>query len=226
MNKIIFTLFSFVFLFSFISAENINGTEWWVLNITNETVDENNVTWGNVSNYTTNPKIDNVPQFEVLATMESTFWWAEVQLNTTEINFGDVKKENAYIQRYRIKARGTVDIKVTPVLKNTNDNFFSNLKFSNKNSSYKSIGSYFINFTNLSKKDKDWCVLLSDGTLKKENETTSKGEQYIKLDLTNFEGIIPFDIPMQNTVVFQITPLWSSVEPISEEKVYREYVDL
>jgi len=225
-NYFLLSLFSFVFLFSFISAENINGTEWWVLNITNETVDVNGTTYGNVSNYTVNPDINNFPQFDVLTTMDATNWWAEVQLNTTEINFGNVQKGNATRLEYKIWARGNVDINVTPVLKSTNDVVFSNLQFSRTPSSnYKSIGEYSMRF-NLTNNTGNWLGIgPSSMELRNPNQTTN-GKQYIMLNLKNFEGIVPFDEAHQNTVKFVITPIWSSVEPMSKEKVYREYVDL
>lgn len=223
---ILFLLIGTIGLCHYVSAEEVNGTEWWVLNITNETIDENNVTWGDVSNYTINPNIYNEPELIVKAKMDATLFWAEVQLNTSEIDFGDVVKGNAYVQRYRIKARGTVDIKVTPKLKNPNDDFFSNLKFSSSSaaSKYKSINNYDLSFVGLSKNSKNWSVLTATGELRNESGT-NKGEQYIKLDLTKFEGIIPFEQPMQNIVVFQITPIWSSVEPMSENEVYHEYIE-
>ena len=88
-------VFISIFLFTSVSAEDIDGIEWRVLNITEE---------GNVSNYTINPEINNSPQFDVLATMDATLWWAEVQLNTTQIDFGNVKARPMF--KYRIKQEG------------------------------------------------------------------------------------------------------------------------
>ena len=211
----------FIFISGYFVSSETYGKEWWILNITNDTIDENGISWGNVTNFSENPQINNTPQINVSATMEATLWWVEVQLNTSEINFGNVEKGKSYVQKYQISARGTVDVIITPVLKNQNDSFFSNLKFSGSSSAskYKSIGNYNLNFTGLSKNNKNWSVLTANGELRNLSGT-NKGEQYIKLDLTRFEGIIPFDVPMQNTILFQITPVWSSVEPIPSNKVY------
>lgn len=204
-----------IFLVGSVLAENVNGTEWRVLNISEG---------GNVTDYTENPMINNSPQLNVSATMDATNWWAEVQLNESSINFGHVEKGNRYNLSYQIWARGTLDINVIPRLK-TEDSIFSNIYFSRipseKPKEKSRIGNHLLRF-NLTSNKSEW---LGIGSNKMEVKSNTNGKQIIWLDLTNFEGIVPFEMPMENTIIFQINPIWSSVEPIPPEKVYEEFID-
>lgn len=160
-------------------------------------------------------KTDSPAEFDVVANLSATQWWAEVWLNTSEISFGNIqpgKSWNSYRAKYKIRARGNVNINVTPVLKN-NDEIFSNLFFArifeSSKTKWTKIGSYGIYF-NLTQNEGLWSVIGSSGL---ENATSSNGEQSILLDLSDYSKPIPFTIEnYRNSVKFVIVPDWSSVE--------------
>lgn len=191
MNKKIFALFIFSFLinFSFLSAST-NGTFI-----------------GNTSNNL----INNSAEFEVIADISATEYWAEVWLNTSKIDLGRVvpgKSSEEYRQKYKIRARGNVNINVVPSLA-TEDVIFSNLYFSRTFTNWEKIGDYFIKF-NLTQNEGYWSTVESAGL---ENATSSNGVQSIKLDLSKYSETIPFTIENYlNTVKFVIIPDWSSVQ--------------
>ncbi|GEM_PF-7095773 len=167
-----------------------------------------------IGNETTTIK-NTSAEFDVIANISATKWWAEVQLNTSEINFGNVqpkKNWNSYRAKYKIKARGNVDVDIIPTLVNSNDNIFSNLYFArifeSSKSKWTKIGFYKMKF-NLTKNEGYWSVLTSSGL---ENATNSNGEQSILLDLSEYEDPIPFTIEnYRNSIKFIIVPDWSSV---------------
>ena len=203
-TKLFFVLFVFLFLMSVnFAAANANGSTSWEISANAN---------GTVINYS---QIDStVAEFEVLARVSATQWWAEIWLNSTSIDFGNVlagADTDAYRQKYKMRARGNVDITVIPTLVDEDDNFFSNLYFSRTYSDWEKIGDYSIIY-NLTENVGLWSTLESSGL---QNATSSNGLQSIKLDLTNFNEVIPFDEQRGNTVKFVITPVWSSVEPVS-----------
>ena len=142
--------------------------------------------------------------FEVSVDILATQEWAEVELNTTSIDFGVInlttgsvtnERKNAY---YEIRNKGNINITVTPILASGTDDIFDNLKFSksvsDSLSSWKEIGNYSIemNSTSPSPSWSDW-------------------QRYaIRLDLSNYldsEEQIPFDIINHNNVVlFEVLP--------------------
>ncbi|MEI7718921.1 MAG: hypothetical protein WCI72_03550 [archaeon] len=136
---------------------------------------------------------------DILATQD----WAEIELNTTSIDFGTVnmttgsvvdKRKNMY---YEIRNKGNVNITVTPSLADGADPIFDNLKFSksvsDSLSSWKSMGDYSINMT------------ATDSV----NLWSTWQKYAIRLDLSNYLGAgeqIPFKIVnYKKTVVFEIT---------------------
>jgi len=162
---------------------------------------------GNQTNTITNSSAE----FDVVADITATQYWAEVWLNTTEIDFGAVtpgKDSDLYRQKYKIRARGNVNVNIIPTLVNSDDKIFSNLYFSRTFSSWKKIGEYEMTF-NLTKNEGHWSVLESGGI---ENMTSSNGAQSVKLDLSNYNEVIPFTIEnYRNSVKFVIVPDWSSI---------------
>lgn len=150
-------------------------------------------------------------EFDVVAEVQATQYYAEVWLNTSEINFGlvDAGDDNdAHRLRYKIRARGNVDIKVIPSLVEKEDDIFYNLDFARTfTSGWKNIGDYEMRF-NLTKNKGYWSVI---GTSTLENMTNSNGEQSIRLDLSNFNNTIPFNEIRRNAVKFVIVPDWNSV---------------
>jgi hypothetical protein len=189
-------------LLSFVSADLIGSSEW---NITiNET--------GFVTNYHQINYSD--AQFEVIANISATQYWAEVQLNTSEIDFGKIEKGDVKTTEYKIWSRGTVDINVRPELTNDNDNVFSNLYFSRTPSTnYKKIGEYSLRF-NLTQNKSNWLGIGPSGMEPMKPSLSTNGKQYIKLDLSDFNDILPFDEQRKNVVKFTISPIWSSIEPV------------
>lgn len=158
----------------------------------------------------------SMAEFDVVANIASTQHWAEVALNTSEIDFGYVERNNSYTKKYRIQARGTIDIEVVPTLVNENDDIFSNLYLSRTTSNAKKIGDYKMVY-NLAALNRSWCIINSSEMTEEYtggNTVGHNGEQTIRLDLKKFNGVVPFDEPRRNTVKFVITPIWSSVEPI------------
>lgn len=152
----------------------------------------------------------NIQEINVTAQMAATEYWAEIELNKSNIDFGNVEKGNEYKIEYKIWAKGNIDITVTPTLKNLNDNIFSNLYFSRTSvggftDPNSKIGDYSMRF-NLTSNKSEW---LGIGASKMEKRTSANGKQYLKLDLNNFEGIIPFDEERNNTIKFLITPIWN-----------------
>lgn len=157
----------------------------------------------------------NIQEINVTAQMAATEYWAEIELklpnNTLDINFGDVEKGNEYRKEYRIWAIGNIDINVTPTLKDPNDNLFSNLYFSRTTgkTNFKKIGTYSL-FFNLSQNKSTWVGIGANDNMEARKESNvGNGRQYMKLDLNNFEGIIPFDEERNNTIKFLITPIWN-----------------
>ena len=153
----------------------------------------------------------NIQEIDVTAQMAATEYWAEIELNTSndnlKIDFGDVEKGNIYAQKYKIKARGNIDIRVTPTLRNQNDNIFSNIVLGiTPGGTHKKIGEFSLIY-NLTQNKSNWMVLNSAGL--RNFSTTNQGEHSIKLDLKNFEEIIPFDEERNNTIKFLITPIWN-----------------
>jgi hypothetical protein len=151
-------------------------------------------------------------EFDVVADIGATQWWAEVWLNTSEIDFGHVTPgadSNLYRQKYKIRARGNVNINILPTLLDGSDKIFSNLYFSRTFSSgWERVGSYDIRF-NLTENEGWWTVIGASGL---ENMTNSNGEQSIKLDLSDHNDTIPFTIDnYRNTVKFVVVPDWTSV---------------
>lgn len=189
MNKFIFAIFSFVFLFSFVSAST-NGTL-----IGNETETTRN----------------EIAEFEVVADISATQYWAEVWLNTSEINFGQVERNKIYRQAYQIASRGNVNIKIVPTLATPQDTLFSNLYFARTTTGWKKIGSPSLGLIfNLTQNEGLWTVIGASDSMK--NLTGSdKGTQNIQLDLTTFNEVIPFSENRRNTVKFVIVPDWNSV---------------
>ena len=190
MNKNICTLFalSFFIYLGFVSAST-NGTFM-----------------GNGTSITSN----NTAEFDIVADISATQYYAEVWLNTSEIDFGSVipgKTSDLYRQKYKIRARGNVNINVVPSLA-TNDAIFSNLYFSRTFTNWEKIGDYFIKF-NLTQNEGYWSTVESGGL---ENATGSNGVQSIKLDLSQYSEVIPFTIEnYRNSVKFIIVPDWNSV---------------
>lgn len=138
---------------------------------------------------------------DVSVDIPSTMEWAEVELNTSSIDFGPInlsatssteKRKSIY---YEIRNRGNVNISVMPVLASGADPVFDNLKFSrlvgDSLSTWRSVGNYSINM----------------------NATTSLGlwttwQRYaIRLDLNDYSASVPFDIVgYKKTVVFEVIP--------------------
>lgn len=192
MNKKIFALFAFSFLLylGFISAST-NGTFI-----------------GNQTNTITNTSAE----FEVVADITATAYWTEVWLNTSEIYFGPVtpgKSSDLYRQKYKIRARGNVNVEIFPSLGSANDKIFSNLYFARTYSSgWEKIGDYSLKF-NLTENEGYWSTVESAGL---ENATSSNGVQSIKLDLSEYNEVIPFTMEnYRNTVKFIIIPDWNSI---------------
>jgi hypothetical protein len=198
--------FAVVFLVvGFGSSSDLGSTEW------NATLNET----GYVTDY---EQIDySIAEFDVVANVSATQHWAEVSLNTSEIDFGKVERGNLTRMEYKIWARGRVDIEVTPMLENPNDEIFSNLYLSRTPSSnFIRIGEYSMRF-NLTADEGNWLGIGSSSMEPKRTDLITNGRQYIRLDLTSFNRIIPFDEQRTNKVKFVITPIWSSVEPIEED---------
>lgn len=159
----------------------------------------------------TNTVQDISAEFDVVANISATQWWAEVWLNTSEINFGYISKETFSRRAYQIAARGNVDIRVVPTLTSPNDDIFSNLYFSRTTTGWRKIGSENLGLIfNLTQNNGLWTVIGASDAMKNLSGT-DKGIQNIQLDLTNFNGIIPFDQEYRNTVKFVIVPDWTSV---------------
>jgi len=190
------------FMISFCGA-NTDGTSEWNISV-NES--------GHVTDFM---QYDySTAELDVVANVAATQYWAEILLNTSEVDFGTVEIGKSHNARYRIQARGTTDIIVTPTLKDVQDSVFSNLYLSRTTSSLEKIGTYSLVY-NLSQNKRTWSVIGTGEVLKNvTNSSGSNGEQTMKLDLTNFRGIIPFDQPIRNTVKFVITPAWSGMEPL------------
>lgn len=143
-------------------------------------------------------------QIEVSVDILATQEWAEIELNTTSIDFGAVnlttgsvvdKRKSAY---YEIRNKGNVNITVTPSLVSGADSIFDNLKFakstSDSLSSWRAMGNYSINM-NATDSLNLW----------------STWQKYaIRLDLSNYLDsgeIIPFNIVnYKKTVAFEVTP--------------------
>ncbi|MEM4181819.1 MAG: hypothetical protein QXX68_01540 [Candidatus Pacearchaeota archaeon] len=153
-------------------------------------------------------------EMEILANLESTQSWAEVEINTTEIHFGNVipmSPWNTYRAKYKIKARGNINIEVTPILVNSNDEIFSNLYFARTYESSKSkwtkIGSYKMIF-NLTENAGYWSIIGSTG-LQNATWSGTNGDQSVLLDLSDYKKPIPFDIQnYRNAIRFRIVPVW------------------
>lgn len=162
---------------------------------------------GNETDVITN----TLSEFDVVANLHATQYWAETWLNTSEINFGHVDKGNSYRKSYQIAARGNVDIAVVPTLTDSDDDIFSNLYFSRTTSGWEKIGSEnFGLIFNLTQNKGLWTVIGASDAMKNLS-TTDKGTQNIQLDLTAFNSIVPFDQEYKNTVKFVIVPDWDSV---------------
>jgi hypothetical protein len=140
---------------------------------------------------------------EVSVDIPATMEWAEVELNTTSIDFGELnlsgsasdKRKSAY---YEIRNRGNVNITVTPVLADSVDAIFENLKFarliSDPLSAWRELGDYSIQM-NATSSDNSW----------------SAWQKYsIRLDLMNYLSSgeeIPFNIiNHKNNVIFEVMP--------------------
>ncbi len=191
MNKKIFVLFAFSFLFylGFVSAST-NGTFI-----------------GNSTNTITNTSAE----FDVVAEVQATQYYAEVWLNTSEIDFGQVSEGRIYRQPYQIAARGNVNIKVVPTLTTTQDALFSNLYFSRTTTSWKKIGSSTLGLIfNLTQNEGLWTVIGSSDSIKNLS-SSEKGIQNIQLDLTTFNEVTPFNEVRRNTVKFVIIPDWNNI---------------
>ena len=63
---------------------------------------------------------------------------------------------------------------------------------------------------NLTENSGLWTTIESSGFA---NATGSNGLQSIKLDLSGFNGIVPFDQEYRNAVKFVVIPDWNSVAP-------------
>ncbi len=192
MNKKIFVLFAFSFLFylGFVSAST-NGTFI-----------------GNSTNTITNTSAE----FDVVAEVQATQYYAEAWLNTSEIDFGPVtpgKSSDLYRQKYKIKARGNINVEIFPSLESANDKIFSNLYFARTyTSGWKKLGDYSLKF-NLTENEGYWSTIESGGL---ENATSINGVQSIKLDLSEYNEVIPFTMEnYRNTVKFIVIPAWNSV---------------
>jgi hypothetical protein len=159
---------------------------------------------GNQTNITT----DICGEFDVIANLSATQWWAEVQLNTSEINFGQVKKGEITRRSYQIASRGNVDITIIPTLTSPSE-IFSNLYFSRTTTGWKKIGDAELIF-NLTQNKGLWSVLGASDNLKNLSGS-EKGIQNIQLDLTDFDDIVPFDQQYENTVKFVVIPNWNSI---------------
>jgi hypothetical protein len=134
---------------------------------------------------------------DIPATME----WAEVELNTSSIDFGPInlsatssieKRKSVY---YEIRNRGNVNISVMPSLASGADPIFDNLRFSrlvsDSLSTWRSVGNYSISM----------------------NATPPSGiwaswQRYaIRLDLNAYQASLPFDVVgYKKTVVFEVIP--------------------
>jgi hypothetical protein len=159
----------------------------------------------------TNTINNTYAEFDVVADISATQWWAEVSLNTSEIDFGHIENGNLSRKSYQIKARGNVDIKVIPTLAESDDSIFSNLYFSRTTTGWKKIGSENFGLVfNLTQNKGLWTVIGSSDSMKNLS-ASDKGSQNIQLDLTDFRGIIPFDQNYRNTVKFVVVPDWTSV---------------
>lgn len=151
----------------------------------------------------------SVGEFEVVVDIPATQNWAEVQLNTSEINFGHIEEGTDKTMAYKIWARGSIDIEVRPTLTTAEDEVFSKLYFSRtEKTNYKKIGEYIMRF-NLTENKSNWLGIGSSNMEPMKPDLITNGRQYIKLDLTNFREIIPFEETRKNKVKFVITPIWS-----------------
>ena len=135
----------------------------------------------------------------VSASIPSKMDWAEIELNTTEIDFGEINmsgyaNDKRKSQYYEIRNKGNIDIRVTPVLSDESDKIFSHLRFarilSDPLSEWRQIGNYSLR---MNKTNGDW----------------SDWKRYaIRLDLNNYNEDIPFDIiNHKNRVIFWATPI-------------------
>lgn len=204
-NRGLIFILGIVLLVGIVSAENNAKVEWDVMNLSDD---------GNVTNYSRiNHSTPGNPEIKVIAQMASTEWWAEVELNTSEIDFGQVEKGKKHIQKYTIKARGSVDIEVKPELKSSGDIFSGYLFMGRTQTGMKKIEDYSIRY-NLTQNLRNWSAIGTNDKFGHHNGS-NKGEQTLNLDLRKFKGVIPFDQPMENIIVFKIIPIWSSVEPIN-----------
>jgi len=103
-----------------------------------------------------------------------------------------------------------VNINIVPTLSSKSDEIFTNLFFARTFSeSWKKVGAYSMQF-NLTENSGLWTTIESSGFA---NATGSNGLQSIKLDLSGFNGIVPFDQEYRNAVKFVVIPDWNSVAP-------------
>lgn len=188
-TKVFFGLFLFLSFFMFCSATS-EGTF-----IGNQTETINNIS----------------AEIDVVATLSATEYWVEVQLNTTEIDFGHVERNTINRRSYQIAARGNVDVKIVPTLTNPNDKIFSNLYFSRTTTGWKKINHPDLGLVfNLTQNKGLWTVIGPSDNMRNLSGT-DKGAQNIQLDLRDFNEIIPFDQEYKNTVKFIVIPDWNSV---------------
>ncbi len=195
MKKEIISIFvGFLALLSFVSADTFGETGW---NNTDEIVWNDTTTW--------NKTDETIAEFDVVANMSATELWVQVNLSTDRIDFGNVESGESYNKTYNIMARGNVDVIIKPELANKEDKIFSNLWFSRTTTNRKKVGDYELVF-NLTKNKGLWTVMGASDSMKNLS-TGERGAQNIWLDLKNFEGVIPFDEPYQNTVKFLVIPV-------------------
>ena len=141
--------------------------------------------------------------FEVSVDIPATMEWAEVELNTTSIDFGAINLSGSSVEKrksayYEIRNRGNINISVTPSLAVGADPIFDNLKFSrlvsDQLSYWRFIGNYSIDM-NATDSLSLW----------------SNWQRYaIRLDLNDYlesGESIPFNIVnYKKTVVFDVMP--------------------
>jgi hypothetical protein len=134
--------------------------------------------------------------------LPATEEWAAVELNTSEIDFGEIDLRNTsaptYMRaKYEIRSQGNVNMTVTPVLRSP-DSIFQYLEFGRTyTSGWKQIGEYSFDM-NRTYNIGDWSPWFT---------------QSIKLDLTDYlaeQGRVPFDlVDYKSTVIFWVTPRYN-----------------